>query len=81
MKSALFEVGSRIRVASYCPFRGLAGTVRTVDVIPSSQPAGVEPYCFYLIDLEGALIKEPVWFEDEDIESVSVDEDDTIPGV
>ncbi len=81
MKSALFEVGSRIRVASYCPFRGLAGTVRTVDVIPSSQHSSIEAYCFYLIDLEGALIKEPVWFEDEEIESVSVHEDKMIPGV
>ncbi len=80
MKFALFEVGSRIRVTSYCPFRGLTGTVRTVDVIPhSGQPYGIGPDCFYLIDLEGAFIKEPVWFENEEVESVSLHERDMIP--
>jgi hypothetical protein len=75
VKSALFEVGSRIRVTSYCPFRGLTGTVKTVDVIPNSgQPYGMGPLCFYLIVLEGAFIKEPVWFENEEVESVSLHE-------
>ncbi len=32
------------------------------------------PHCFYLIDLEGAFIKEPVWFENEEVESVSLHE-------
>ena len=75
VKFALFEVGSRIRVTSYCPFRGLTGTVKTVDVIAQgSQPYGLGPKCFYLIDLEGAFIKEPVWFENEEVKSVSVKE-------
>ncbi len=75
MKFALFDVGSRIRVTSYCPFRGLTGTVKTVDVIAQgSQPYGLGPQCFYLIDLEGAFIKEPVWFENEEVESVSLKE-------
>lgn len=75
MEFALFEVGSRIRVTSYCPFRGLTGTVRTVDVIPyNGQPYGMGPHCFYLIALEGAFIKEPVWFENEEVESVSLHE-------
>ncbi len=78
MKSALFKVGSRVRVSSYCPFRGLAGTVQIVDATSCDQLPGAESYCFYLVDLEGAFLKEPVWFEDEDIESVSIDEDDMI---
>lgn len=62
-------------MTSYCPFRGLTGTVKTVDIIPhSSQPYGMGPLCFYLIDLEGSFIKEPVWFENEEVESVSVQE-------
>ncbi len=82
MKFALFEVGSRIRVTSYCPFRGLTGTVRTVDVIShNSQPYGMGPACFYLIDLEGAFIKEPVWFENEEVESVSLHEGNMIHSV
>ncbi|HEV2653350.1 MAG TPA: hypothetical protein VGT82_00250 [Ktedonobacteraceae bacterium] len=79
VKSAVFESGSRVRVTSYCPFRGLTGTVRTVDVIPhGSQPYGIGPHCFYLIDLEGAFIKEPVWFENEEVESVSLYEGDML---
>jgi hypothetical protein len=84
VKFALFEVGSRIRVTSYCPFRGLTGTVRTVDIIShyGQQPYGIGPIgpnCFYLIDLEGAFIKEPVWFENEEVESVSLHEGNMIP--
>jgi len=30
---SLFEVGSRVRVTSYSPFRGLRGTVLKVDTI------------------------------------------------
>jgi hypothetical protein len=67
-------------VTSYCPFRGLTGTVRTVDVIAhSGQPYGIGPDCFYLIALEGAFIKEPVWFENEEVESVSLHEGGMIP--
>ncbi len=79
VKSAIFETGSRVRVTSYCPFRGLTGTVRTVDVFPhGSQPYPVKPHCFYLIDLEGSFIKEPVWFENEEVESVSLHEHDIL---
>jgi hypothetical protein len=30
-----------------------------------------EPFCFYLVALEGAQIKEPVWFECEEVEPVA----------
>ena len=33
MTHQLFPIGSRIRVNSYGPFRGLRGTVHTVDTI------------------------------------------------
>ena len=59
-----FSVGSRIRVVSYGPFRGLKGTIRTVDAIPQLD----ESCCFYYIELEGSSIKEPVWFEHEEVE-------------
>jgi hypothetical protein len=35
-----------------------------IDEIPSLD----EPFCFYLVDLEGAYIKEPVWFQYEEVE-------------
>jgi len=34
--------------------------------------------CFYLVDLEGALIRQPVWFQYEEVESVSVQEFDSL---
>jgi hypothetical protein len=65
-----FPVGSRIRVVSYGPFRGLKGTIRTVDAIPQLD----EPCCFYYIELEGSSVKEPVWFEHEEVELLASQE-------
>jgi len=70
MKYPIFQVGNRVRITSYGPFKGHIGTIRIVDTIVDL----VEPFCFYLIDLEGALTKEPVWFEYEEVESISSNE-------
>jgi hypothetical protein len=72
MKYQIFQSGQRVCITSYGPFRGLKGTIRVVDTIASEA----EPFCFYLIDLEGAQIKEPIWFEYEEVESVSSYESD-----
>ena len=63
-----FSEGSRIRVNSYGPFRGLRGTIRTVDTISADFD---EPFCFYQIVLEGAYIQEPIWFEYDEVELVA----------
>ena len=60
MRTEVFPVGSRVRVTSYSPFRGIRGTIRTVDTIAADLE---EPFCFYQIVLDGAHIQEPVWFE------------------
>jgi hypothetical protein len=67
MSTEVFPVGSRIRVVSYSPFGGLRGTIRTVDAIAHLG----EPFCFYLVALEGAQIKEPIWFEYNEVELVT----------
>lgn len=72
MRYQIFQAGHRVRVISYGPFRGLTGTIRIVDTIADLA----DPFCFYLIDLEGAQTKEPVWFEHEEVESVSSYESD-----
>jgi hypothetical protein len=64
----VLEVGSRVRVTSYGPFRGLRGTIRTVDTIAADLK---EPFCFYFVTLDGAHILEPVWFEHNEVESVA----------
>ena len=64
MGSDVFPEGSRVRVVSYSPFRGLKGTIRSVHHIPPFE----ELFCFYQIELEGAQVKEPVWFNYEEVE-------------
>ena len=64
MENYAFAEGSRVRVISYSPFRGLKGTIRSVHRIAPLE----EPFCFYQIALEGAQIKEPIWFAYEEVE-------------
>jgi hypothetical protein len=68
MQNNLFLVGSRVQVISYGPFRGLKGTILMVDTITIDLK---EPFCFYLIALEGAHIREPVWFKYDEVEPIS----------
>jgi hypothetical protein len=65
----IYPVGSRVRVTSYSPFRGLRGTIRSVDAITVDLE---EPFCFYLVALEGTHIREPIWFEYHEVEEVAV---------
>ena len=64
MQTTILPVGSPVDVVSYGPFRGLKGTIRQVDTIEALPD---EPFCFYLVALEGAQIPEPVWFECEEV--------------
>jgi hypothetical protein len=68
MNNQVLPVGSMVRVISYGPFRGLKGTIRKVDTIPGL--AAGEAFCFYLVELVGAHIKEPIWFECDEVELV-----------
>ena len=60
--------GSLVRITNYSPFRGLRGTIRRVHDLSFDLE---EPFCFYLIALEGTQMKEPLWFEYEEIEVVA----------
>jgi hypothetical protein len=66
MNNQALPVGSRVRVISYGPFGGLKGTIRKVDTIPGLKAD--EDFCFYLVELDGTYIKEPIWFECDEIE-------------
>jgi hypothetical protein len=68
MGENVLPTGSLIHITSYSPFRGMRGTIRSVDTV-SDDPE--EPFCFYLIDLEGAWREEPIWFECEDVALVT----------
>ena len=68
MEVEVFPIGSRVRVTNYSPFRGLRGTVLTIHMIASALD---EPFCFYLVALEGTQMKEPLWFEYHEVELVA----------
>jgi hypothetical protein len=67
MGNHVVPVRNRVRVTSYGPFRGLRGTIQVVDRIADDLE---EPFCFYLIALEGASILQPVWFESQEVEFI-----------
>ena len=61
----ILSEGSLVRITSYSPFRGLNGTIQIADNISDDLE---ELFCFYLVALEGTQIKEPIWFEHEEVE-------------
>ena len=69
MQTTVLPVGSLVDVTSYCPFRGLKGTVQTVSTIDDGAD---ELFCFYLVDLEGTHIPEPIWFEHNEVVAAEV---------
>lgn len=70
MEKLVLQVGSRVLITSYSPFRGLRGVIQRVDELPPTSNLP-EPLCFYLVRLEGAYIKNPVWFLHEEIEPIT----------
>ncbi|MGZ3642818.1 MAG: hypothetical protein ACXVCM_03115 [Ktedonobacteraceae bacterium] len=64
MEQNVYPPGSLIQVTSYSPFRGLKGTIQVVDTIVDDLE---EPFCFYQIVLEGVQLKEPMWFECDEV--------------
>jgi hypothetical protein len=69
MEQNIYPLGSLVQVNNYSPFRGLRGTIQVVDTISDDFE---EPFCFYKIALEGASIKEPIWFECEEVGLVTL---------
>ena len=67
-QTIIYTPGSLVQVTSYSPFRGFNGTIQTVDTISDD---GEEPFCFYLVDLEGTQVKEPMWFEYDEVELIT----------
>ena len=66
MDNEILPAGSRVHVISDGPFRGLKGTILKVDIIPGLEDG--ETFCFYLVELENAFIKEPIWFACDEVE-------------
>jgi hypothetical protein len=71
----VFPIGSRVRVTNYSPFRGFKGTILTIHQIAAALD---EPFCFYLVALDGVQLKEPIWFEYTEVELISPPSVDTL---
>jgi len=69
MQTNILPVGSLVDVISYSPFRGLRGTIEVVNTITDESE---QPFCFYLVTLEGAHIQKPIWFEYNEVEAVEL---------
>lgn len=67
-EQTIYPPGSQVHVTNYSPFRGLRGTIRKVDTISDDRE---EPFCFYQIVLEETQMKEPMWFEYDEVELVT----------
>jgi len=70
MQNTVLPVGSLVDVTCYCPFRGLKGTIQIVSTI--ADETAEEPFCFYLVDLEGTHTPEPIWFEHHEVVAAEV---------
>lgn len=69
MSNIVHPTGNQVRVTSYGPFRGLKGTILIVDQIVDDLD---DPFCFYLVALEGASLAGPVWFEYHEVEFIGL---------
>jgi hypothetical protein len=69
LEEDVFPIGSRVRVANDCPFRGLKGTILAIHMIAAP---GEPTFCFYLVALDGAHLRIPLWFEYQEVALVAL---------
>lgn len=74
MKQDILKAGNRVYVSGYSPFRGLAGIIQQVDMMDEAE----EPLCFYLVKLEKSNVHDAVWFLDDEVESISIRDIDSL---
>ena len=63
----VYPIGSRVRVANDSLLTGRKGII--VAIRMTATP-GEPTSCYYLVDLDGALLRLPLWFEYYEIELV-----------
>jgi hypothetical protein len=67
LEEEVYPIGSRVRVANDSPFRGLKETILAIHMIATP---GEPIFCFYLVALDGTYLREPLWFEYQEVELV-----------
>ena len=64
MQEDVYPIGSRVRVANDSPFRGLKGTILAIHMIATP---GKPTFCFYLVALDGAYLRESMRFDSQEV--------------
>ena len=64
LEGSAFPIGSRVRVVNDSPFRELKGTILAIHMIAAP---GEPTFCFYLVALDKARLREPLWFEFQEV--------------
>ena len=64
MAEDVFPIGSRVYVTNESPFRGRKGTILAIQMIATP---GKPTFCFYLVALDGAHLRKPLWFEYQEV--------------
>ena len=57
-----------MRIANDSLFHGRKGIIRKVNRIVDDRE---EPFCFYLVALQGTQLKKPMWFEYDEVELIT----------
>jgi hypothetical protein len=64
MEEDVFPTGSRVQVVNDSPLRGLKGTILAIHLIATP---GEPTFCFYLVALDATQLREPLWFEYQEV--------------
>ena len=64
LEDEVLPIGSRVCVANEGPYRGRKGTILAIHMIATP---GKPTSCSYLVALDGAYLREPLWFESQEV--------------
>ena len=67
MTPGILRIGDRVCVTSDSPFKGLKGVIREVDLIDHTED---NHFLFYQVSLECASLRDPSWFQGEEIDAL-----------
>jgi hypothetical protein len=64
LEEDVLPIGSRVCVANEGSYRGCKGTIVAIHMIATP---GKPTSCSYLVVLDGANLREPLWFESHEV--------------
>ena len=64
MEEDLFPIGSWVCVVNESPLKGRKGTILAIRM---TATPGEPTSCFYLVALDGANLREPLWFDSQEV--------------